>query len=476
MRRPPSLALRLNLLFGIAVLVVFSAFGWLIQNSIQRHFAETDTSELEIIAQAVGNVLSTRPARENSTLIERRFDDLLVGHHSTSLLIKDRNGETVFTSQGPDLSAVIQENSHGSSVQEWNDGKHNYRVLVRPVRDKQTASEKLYTMAVAVPIDYHLRFLHGFRNTLWLMIASGIAITSLLGWLAIRQGLAPLHNIVNRIRHISANELNTRLKPEKLPGELTDLAVSFNGMLGRMEESFQRLSNFSADIAHDLRTPMTTMMTQTQVALSQTRTVDEYREILYSNIEEYEQMAQMITDMLFLAQADNGQHKLNATDIDLAREVTTLFEYYDAWAEERGISLALEGNALVSGDRLMLRRALGNLLSNSIRHASSGEPVRVKLSSSEKESVDIVIENPGPEIPAEHIPKLFDRFYRVDPSRQEGGTGLGLAIVKSIVDVHGGKVSATSTETLTKFKITLPAEQIPGICSQMRQHKPRPER
>jgi len=462
MQRPPSLALRLNLLFGVAVLIVFSGFGWLIQNSIQRHFAETDTSELEIIAQAVGNVLFTRPARENTTLIERRFDDLLVGHHHTSLLIKDINGETVFTSKGQDLSAVIQKYSHGSSVQEWRDGNLNYRVLVRLVSDKQTASEKQYTIAVAVPIDYHLRFLHGFRNTLWIMIASGIAITSLLGWLSIRQGLTPLHNIVNRIRHISANELNTRLEPEKLPRELTDLAVSFNGMLGRMEESFQRLSNFSADIAHDLRTPMTSMMTQTQVALSQTRTVDEYREILYSNIEEYEQMAQMITDMLFLAQADNGQHKLSATEIDLAEEVSTLFEYYEAWAEERSVALKLEGDATASGDRLMIRRAVSNLLSNAIRHTPADGTVRVVLSKSNKGDINIAVENPGTEIPAEHLYRLFDRFYRVDPSRQEGGTGLGLAIVKSIVDAHGGKISVTSSADLTSFQINFPASQTPG--------------
>jgi len=143
--------------------------------------------------------------------------------------------------------------------------------------------------------------------------------------------------------------LNTRLSPKTLPKELTDLAVSFNEMLERMKDAFLRLSNFSADIAHDLRTPVTSMMTQTQVALSRSRSIDEYREILYSNIEEYEHMAQMINDMLLLAKADNDPGNLNPTQVNLASEVNILFEYYEAWAEEPGVTLKLEGTATASG-------------------------------------------------------------------------------------------------------------------------------
>lgn len=198
-------------------------------------------------------------------------------------------------------------------------------------------------------------------------------------------------------------------------------------------------------------------MTQTQVALSQSRGIDEYREILYSNIEEYERMAQMIGDMLFLAQADNGLYTLNATDVDLNKEVQSLFEYYEVWADERHLTLALEGAATVSGDRLMLRRALSNLLSNAIRHTPTGQTVWVKLESGLRDEIGIAVENPGAPIPTEHLPRLFDRFYRVDPSRQRGGegTGLGLAIVKSIVDAHGGRIEVESTDVCTTFRITL---------------------
>ncbi len=461
MRRPLSLTLRLSLLFGIAAAVVFFAFGWIIMRSIEHHFETEDVRELQAMAQAVQQALAaTRPERDLAFL-ERRFEDILVGHQGASLYVAGEDGQTVFTSLGPDLAALVHGSAEGADdgpVRRWYDGIHTYRALIGRMDQDSVGNGRYYSVAVAVPIDHHLRFLDDFRRVLWLMIASSIAIMGILGWIAVRQGHAPLRSVVARIRRISANELTTRLAPEEVPVELRDLAASFNEMLERMEEAFLRLSNFSADIAHELRTPVTNLMTQTQVALSHARTVDEYREILYSNMEEYEHMAQMIGDMLFLAQADNGLCRPNVSRVNLAEEVQALFDYYEAWAEEHGVTLAMEGNAQVTGDRLMLRRALSNLLSNAIRHTPAGETVQVQLESSDSGATSIVIENPGPDIPPEHIERLFDRFYRIDPSRRrsEDGAGLGLAIVKSIVEAHHGKITVNSAERRTRFQVMLP--------------------
>ncbi len=459
-RRPPSLALRVTLLFGIAAAIVFPVFGWIIDRSIETHFSTEDINELKVIAQAVQEALSSVRSEDDILIIEDRFNDILIGHHSASLYIAAHDGRTIYASSGPDLSTVANTEitgNPGGTTREWQTGDNHYRVLIQRMDEDGVAHSPPYTVAVAVAIDYHLHFLDEFRGALWLMIASGVAVMSLMGWIAVRQGHAPLHSIVAQIRQTSASKVNARLSPETVPRELTDLAISFNEMLGRMEEDFVRLSNFSADIAHELRTPITNLMTQTQVALSQSRGIDEYREILYSNIEEYERMAQMIGDMLFLAQADNGLYTLNATDVDLNKEVQSLFEYYEVWADERHLTLALEGAATVSGDRLMLRRALSNLLSNAIRHTPAGQTVWVKLESGLRDEIGIAVENPGAPIPTEHLPRLFDRFYRVDPSRQRGGegTGLGLAIVKSIVDAHGGRIEVESTDVCTTFRITL---------------------
>lgn len=456
MRRPPSLALRVTLLFGIAAALVLPTFGWIIDRAIENHFRTEDHNELHVIAQTVHKALSTMNSADDLPLIERRFNDILVGHHNAALYIAAHDGRTIYTSSGPDLSPFAHA-GHLDSTQEWRTANSHYRVLMQRLDHDALTQSPPYTVVVAVAIDHHLHFLSGFRRTLWLMILSGVIVMSVMGWIAVRQGHAPLRHIIARIRQTSANEFNTRLSPATVPKELSELVVSFNEMLARMEESFIRLSSFSADIAHELRTPVANLMTQTQVALSQPRHPNEYREILYSNIEEYERMAQMIGDMLFLAQADNGLHTLNATTVDLEKEILSLFEYYEAWAEEHRVTLLLEGTATVTGDRLMLRRALSNLLSNAIRHTPVGQSVRVKLTPRANDEIDIVVENPGPPIPPEHLPRLFDRFYRVDPSRQHGnqGAGLGLALVKSIADAHGGRIEVTSTTEVTMFRITL---------------------
>jgi len=471
MRRPPSLTLRLTLFFGIVATIVFTGFGWFIERSIERHFSMEDDTELKIIDRTVSQVLAKHGGVNNLSTIEQRLDDILVGHHGAVLYITTRNGRVLYASHSnPDLSAITLSapiDIETDSLYRWNDVEHSYRVLTRFLTYPAASDKDVYTMSIAVAIDHHLRFLTGFRYTLWLMIGTAIMVMSLMGWFAVRQGHGPLHDIVARISHISAADLNTRLPPETVPRELTDLAVAFNDMLERMEEAFERLSNFSADIAHELRTPVTNLLTQTQVSLSKSRSEDEYREILYSNIEEYERMAQMIGDMLFLAKADNGLYQLSRVDIDLAKELQELFEYYEAWAEERGVSLALEGSATVGGDRLMLRRAIGNLLSNAIRHTPSGNTVKVVLDQVPNQSISISVGNPGPAIPDEHIPKLFDRFYRVDASRQRGGdgAGLGLAITKSIIDIHGGKIEVTSAEGWTRFRVTLPVSTKSGALT-----------
>ena len=265
MRRPVSLALRLTLLFGIVTAIVFSAFGWITERSIEHHFDRDDVSELKIIAQSVQQVLSVARQEKDTALLARRFDDILVGHHHALLHIAGQDGREFFTStspDGPDFSSLDSSSRlDGGILRKWSDGKHTYRVLIQHVDKNISNDRRSYTVIVAVTIDSHQRFLASFRYTLWIMIVSGIVITSLMGWIAVRRAHAPLHKIIAQIRRISANQLQTRLEPEAVPRELGDLVVSFNEMLERIEEAFQRLSNFSADIAHELRTPITNIMT-----------------------------------------------------------------------------------------------------------------------------------------------------------------------------------------------------------------------
>jgi len=474
MRRPTSLALRLTLLFALLATVVFLVFGWFIGRSIDKHFIKEDVDELKVIAHAVEqsfqsfhwlgtynqqlNVVTTDlPVVTDMNVIKQRIKDILVGHHNALLHISHADGKQLYSSSGAEfLSDVVSfgANSIHAGVIEQLFEKQKYRVLFYPVA---TNGSNSYLIKVAVSIDYHLRFLEEFHRTLWLMILSGIAIIALMGWIVVQHGHRPLRKIIDRIKKINTHVLNSRIDPKSVPSELSELTVSFNEFMQRMEEDFLRLSNFSADIAHELRTPVTNLMTQTQVALSKQRNVQEYQEILYSNMEEYERMAQMIGDMLFLAKADNRLNTFNAVNIDLAVEVCNLFDYYEAWAEECNINLKLQGHVILCADALMLRHAMSNLLSNAIRHTPENGTVTVNLTAI-SDKVIITVENPGEVIPAEHLPKIFDRFYRVDPSRQRSGegAGLGLAITKSIVEIHDGTIEVISKNVSTQFRIILP--------------------
>ncbi|MDP1923648.1 MAG: heavy metal sensor histidine kinase, partial [Thiobacillus sp.] len=394
--------------------------------------------------------------------LPQQLDDALVGHHGLAVAVTDARGDIWFATSGADFPQTLLNECQAQpagctagTLHQWTQSGTSYRGMAVSIT---TGGGRPYSVAVALNIQHHVLFMNKFRSVLALAIALAALATAGLGWIVTRWGLSPLRQVTDMVAGMSAEHLAERLPTARLPAELKPLATAFNAMLARLDDSFRRLSAFSSDIAHELRTPISNLMTQTQVALSGARGNDEYKEVLYSSLEEYERMAQMVGDMLYLAQTDNGLLKPGLEKVNLAHETQNLFDYFEAWAEERAISLTLTGSATVSGDRLMLRRALSNLISNAIRHTPPGQTVQVSLAG-HGDSATVSVENPGSEIPAEHLPRLFDRFYRADPSRQRkgDGAGLGLAIVKSIVDAHGGSITVTSDDQKTRFQIALPA-------------------
>ncbi|MDI1261113.1 heavy metal sensor histidine kinase [Aquabacterium sp.] len=460
-RRPISLALRLTVSIGLTITIVLLAFGWVIETSIERHFVEQDAEELEVVARSVRQVLTSLTPALPPEGITRRLAGAVNGHHGMYYLVADAAGQTLFATPGPDLKAIAHTQPATSridvdSLHSWQDNATPYRGAVIHIPSAQDPSQH-FTAVLATATGFHDHFLVTFHRTIWAATTAAGLFAILATWLAVYRGHAPLRDISTRIRGISAEQLHLRLAPDKVPIELSGLATSFNAMLEHIERDFKRLSDFSADIAHELRTPVTNLVTQTQVLLTKGRSVDAYREVLYSNLEEYERMAKMIGDMLYLAQTDNKLIKPDLVDVDMTAEVDALFEYFEPLADERHIGLKRQGQIpLMRGDRLMLRRALSNLLSNAIRHTAEHKVITVHLAQDDQAFV-VQVANPGDTIPATHLPHLFDRFYRVDPSRQHNGdgAGLGLAIVKSIVDAHGGEISVSSDSCVTVFTLSL---------------------
>ncbi|HVI89381.1 MAG TPA: Cu(+)/Ag(+) sensor histidine kinase [Dongiaceae bacterium] len=458
-RRPASLALRVTALVGVATTLVFLAFSWLIVRALEHHFAEQDAGELRAVADAV-----IKPLREASNSADaallHRLAVAVTGHHGVFYYVADATGHTVYARQGPNLASLAANrrpvgNIDARELATWQEHGTFYRGAVLRVDGVDSGP---YTVAVAMDINLHLSFLKDFQRMLWWATCIVLCIELLVAWLAVQWGHLPIRKVNARIRAIRSSRLDVRLNPREVPLELEELVASFNDMLARIEDGFAQLSNFSADIAHELRTPVTNLTTQTEVALGQSRSADEYREVLYSNLEEFERMSRMIGDMLFLAQTENDPDNLHRADVDLEETVKGLFDYFEALAEDRNVALRLHGRAgSIRADREMLRRALSNLLSNAIRHTPHGATVTVRLTQDDA-GTTVSVENPGRKIPEEDLPRLFDRFYRIDPSRQRKGegAGLGLAIVKSIVEAHGGEVHAASDNVLTRFWVLLP--------------------
>lgn len=454
-RRPASLTLRTTAVVAAAMAALLAACAWWIGVSLEEHLAEQDLGELQAVTESLATALATREPGDDERAMQRRLAGAVMGHHGVYFNVWHLDGAPIYGTSPRELVEAAEKQApsaalDAAALQVWSVNGKTYRGAVLRL--------ERHRVLVAVLMDFHLRYLERLHRGLWLgtLAASLISIGAV--WLAVWWGLAPLRRVSRRIEEVGSSRLHLRLDAAQVPHELEHLVAAFNGMLDRLQESFTRLSDFSADIAHELRTPVTNLSTQAQVALSKARTVEEYQELLYSSLEELDRLSRMIGDMLFLAQADHAPSPPTLTRVDLATEARDLFDYFEALAEERGVTLAIQGTApAVRGDRAMLRRVLSNLISNGLRYAQPGTPLTVRLVDTPA-AVEVSVENHGPDIPAEHLPRLFDRFYRVDAARRHTGegAGLGLAIVKSIVQAHGGRVAAASGDGLTCFTFSVP--------------------
>jgi two-component system heavy metal sensor histidine kinase CusS len=267
------------------------------------------------------------------------------------------------------------------------------------------------------------------------------------GWWIVHRALKPLRAFRKVAAMVNARELSPRMRVDGLPEELRNLARAINFMLHRLDTDVQHLAQFSDDLAHELRSPINNLMGKAQVTLSRDRSSTEYKQVLESCTEELDRLSRMVSQMLFLASVSQPTSPLPTVPIDLEVEAAKVSELFSHAAEEKQMTLRVRGSGKTDGDRLMIQRAISNLVSNAIRHGTPGTEVTLDVVHSASE-ISFTVTNRGKGIASEHLPRIFDRFYRVDGSRsrQQGGTGLGLAIVRSIMSVHSGHVSVESTD------------------------------
>lgn len=300
--------------------------------------------------------------------------------------------------------------------------------------------------------------------------AAPFAVALVLGsaTLIVRLGLRPLKSLRETAAAISARSMSRRLDLREMPEELHAVGAAFNAMLDRLDDSVTRLAQFSSDLAHEMRTPLATLLGRTQVALSQPRTTEQLTDVLEGNVEELQRVSRLVSDMLFLAQAEHSASAIQAVPLALHDEAAKVAEFLQLLAEERNVSVAVQGSATVVADAGLVQRAITNLLSNAIRHCTPGTEVVVRVEGRGEAALEVI--NQGDAIAPEHLQRIFDRFYRIDTSRTRdlGGSGLGLAIVQTIMKLHGGHVEASSTPAgQTRFTLRFPAPQrsAPGAAA-----------
>ena len=449
---PRALSLRLALMFALVSVLLLGALGLYLYQSLEREIAWRDDAAL------VGRVERMRALIGDSDSIEtlRRRPQLyanMLGNSDDLLWVLDGAGRPLIEINPAHMPVPALPPGPGVQLQDGAGAGEPSRLAWLHVRQ----DGRDLTLIAGKLLAERSQMLAAYRLKLWLALGAGALLAFLLGWAVSQRGLRPVRTLAARAAAIDVQHLHLRLDAAQQVSELRQLSDALNQMLARLEDGFGRLSRFSEDLAHEMRTPLNNLMGQTQLALQKNRTTEDYQALLASSQEEYERLARMIDNMLFLARAERPDAVLHREPIALHEAVAQLCDYFEGMAEERGIVLVNEADGTLAADPQLLRRALANLLANALRYSSADSLVRI-ASQQLGSCMDISVTNLGEPMAPEHLPRLFDRFYRCDPSRAQPGDsgGLGLAIVRSIMQLHGGAVRVESSAAGTCFTLSFP--------------------
>lgn len=439
-----SLTLRSAMLFALVATLVVSAAGSYLYNALRQEMIYRSDMQVTGRIEYYRNVLGQRFPLERLVANTGIFENML-GNEQDIIIFQFEGQEPLINvnpgrisppamtptpSDKPQLLSAVQagETDDGiplrgaSGLVRLNDGRELQISVVHVMVNEQKMLARYFWRVVAA------------------VVAAFLAI-ALLGYWVMRRELRPLRRMATEAATIAPNTLATRLSEQDAPQELQQLIVSFNAMLNRLNEGYQRLTQFSADLAHEIRTPVGALMGQCQVALYQPRSVEEYETLLSTNMEELERISRMVENILFLARASNAQSALHYRDVDVAVELQRVTDYFEGLAEERGIRILCEGEGQLWADAMLFQRALSNLVANAVRYADEDSQIVLRVGV-EQDSQVIQVINQGPPVAQAHLEKLFDRFYRADTARSSHGSGLGLSIVRAIMTLHGGEARA----------------------------------
>jgi len=455
--RSRSIAWRLALAFAVVCALVLSAIGVFLYRSLASEIAYRDDLALLGRLEQVRALLADSDSLDALQARPRLYQNML-GNLDSLLLVRRADGSNVIAinphqRELPPLNAIAHEQTpQRRDVLTWQAPDGSELALLSG--DAQGPKGEPLTVIAGKVLIERDQMLASYRLRLYLAVGLGALLAFALGRVLLRRGLQPLRQLSAAVRGIDLRSLDQRLPASGTPAELLEPVQALNGMLARLDDSVQRLSQFSADLAHEIRTPLHTLLASNGQALNHPRSTAEYQELLASNMEEFERLKRMAENLMFLARAEQAERALDLRTLELHEVGNELCDYFEALADDRNVRLenALHGELLA--DQQLLQRALGNLLANAVRHADEGTLISLRRHD-EPGVCWLQVHNHGPVIAPEHLGKLFDRFYRVDPSRTQPGDsgGLGLAIVQSIMQLHGGQVRVSSNASGTVFEL-----------------------
>jgi two-component system heavy metal sensor histidine kinase CusS len=459
---PRSIASQLVLLFTpAAALLLCCGLGVLYWIVVRHAFAE----DRAVLADKVAAVRADLNAAGGPRVIDEQLKKLRTGERVAYWVrVLDAAGRTV--AETPGMKKLLPSHLFGRggsrSGAEW--GREDYRTagkLFSLVSSVQEVGGQRYTIEIAQDRSADEQFEKQFGLLVGAVLICGIFASAAIAVTVTKRGLQPLATMTRSLKRVAPNRLHERVPPNEWPRELQPAAIAFDEMLDRLEDSFTRLSQFSADLAHELRTPIANIRGEAEVALTRPRSPNEYREVIESNVAECERLSGVIDNLLFLARAEAAEGQVDQTLVEGSAAVGKIAAYYEAIAEERQLTLRCEGEGKIYADPVLFGRAVSNLVDNALRFTPAGGTIVISIAS-RPDRTEIAVTDTGGGIAAEHLPRVFDRFYRADPSRSSEGTGLGLALVKSIAELHGGSATVVSEVGRgTTVTLSLPNEPRP---------------
>ena len=450
-----SIAWRLAALFGIATLVVFFLIGFALHKVLEHELDRHQLEQLNTKYQVMEYMIVRSNSTEHWQHVTAKLDALSPADGTTQFWIESSDPHYRYGKPTAEVDKLLKGPA-GLGEIPIPDRPHPLRTQAGDI--PASGDRPAVRFMVGVDSTPYFKTKQAFQLALLILTTLGAIVVTALGFMIAQLGLKPLSKLSQEAGQLSPRNLSQRLQLSRLPAELSQLGASFNGALDRLESAYQQLEGFNADVTHELRTPLANLIGQTQVALSRERSATELVETLQSNLEELERLRAIVNDMLFLARADQGERAIRLESVSVAAEVNKTVEFLDFIMDEADVSVRVEGDANAQIETALFRRAVTNLLHNAIQHSQAKSEIVVEVSREEEglkqgtqHGVKIAVSNPGPEIPKEHLPRLFDRFYRVDSARANSweSHGLGLSIVKAIAKMHNGSVFASSQGGIT---------------------------